>query len=326
MRLQLATISVVGPLVLLTSGLAALGQPAFQEGFEGPQRTWRRLAGADARHRFVQHARTREAVHSGLGSERISLVSENGVAVFVGHDIGRAPVISELEASVWVRADRPGIQILARVVLPRSQDPRTGQPLSTVVSGPYYTEVGGWQKLRLADVANLVARRARVLRGQLSLPVDEREAYVDQIILNVCGGRGVTNVWIDDLEVAGVIYLPDQKQTPTPAAGGAVNAVTRQAPTTRASVRNMEVQGSVVLVGGRPTLPRIIQYQNEPLATLRQLGFNAVRLSRPPTDELLRDAERVGIWLICPPPEGVGPGRLEIDSRFDSVLAWSTLR
>ena len=33
--------------------------------------------------------------------------------------------------------------------------------------------------------------------------VDGREAYVERVVLNVYGGPGVTNVWIDDLEVAG---------------------------------------------------------------------------------------------------------------------------
>ena len=320
MRLQLATISVVGPLALLTSGIAAVGQPAFHEGFEGPQATWQRTAGGDARHRFVQHARTREAARSGVGSEQISLVSENGAAVYVAHHLGRAPVIAELSASVWVKADRPGVQILARVILPRSLDPRTGQPLWTIVSGSHYTQVGGWQQLRLANVAQLVTRQARVLRGQLSQVVDEREAYVDQIMLNVCGGRGATNVWIDDLEVTGVVYFPNPQPERRPA--DTANLAVDQAPTARASARNIEYQGSVLLVGGRPMLPRIIQYQGEPLSTLRQLGFNVARLSRRPTEALLDEASRAGIWLICPPPDPVELEQRGIDARFDSVLAW----
>ena len=38
---------------------------------------------------------------------------------------------------------------------------------------------------------------------QLGPQVDDREAYLDAVLLNVYGGPGATNVWIDDLEVAG---------------------------------------------------------------------------------------------------------------------------
>ncbi len=332
MRLQLVMIAVTGPLALLTPGLPAQGQPAFREGFEGPQASWL-SGGGDARHQIVKHDRTRDAAHSGVGSERIRLVSENGTAVYVGHAFGRAPVIDELAASVWIKSDRQGMQILARVVLPRSQDPRTGQPLSTFVRGSHYTAVGTWQQLQLANIPQLVTWQARVLRGQFGPQVDEREAYVDQIFLNIYGGPGTTNVWIDDLEVAGVIHLPDEQQTsppgptgplngPTGPLSGPSNLVSGQAPSPRASARNIEFQGSVLLVGGRTMLPRIIQYQNEPLTMLGRLGFNVARLSHLPSGKLLDEASRTGMWLICPPPSPVELEERGIDARFDSVLAW----
>jgi hypothetical protein len=59
----------------------------------------------------------------------------------------------------------------------------------------------------------------------------------------------------------------------------------------------------------------MIQYQGEPLEWLKQLGFNTVRLSRPPSERLLAEAQRQGLWLVCPPPSRIGP-------EHDVVLAW----
>ena len=43
------------------------------------------------------------------------------------------------------------------------------------------------------------------MRLQLGPQVDDREAYLDAVLLNVYGGSGTSNVWIDDLEVAGYV-------------------------------------------------------------------------------------------------------------------------
>jgi hypothetical protein len=47
------------------------------------------------------------------------------------------------------------------------------------------------------------------------------------------------------------------------------------------------------------------------------LGFNAVRIPTPPTQQTLDEARQLGIWLISPPPD-----HPEIASQFDRVLAW----
>ena len=43
------------------------------------------------------------------------------------------------------------------------------------------------------------------MRSQLGTDIDGREAYIQRVLLNVYGGPGVTNVWIDDLEIAGYV-------------------------------------------------------------------------------------------------------------------------
>ena len=50
----------------------------------------------------------------------------SGSYVYFAHDVGRPRIIDELAPSVWIKSDRPGLQMAARVVLPRAVDPRSG--------------------------------------------------------------------------------------------------------------------------------------------------------------------------------------------------------
>lgn len=85
--------------------------------------------------------------------------------------------------------------------------------------------------------------------------------------------------------------------------------------------RSVAVDGSVVLVDQAPYFAKIIQHNGEPFTYLRQLGFNTIQLRGPATDEQLKEAAALRIWLVCPPPPSAG--RIPISAQHDSVLAWS---
>ena len=67
--------------------------------------------------------------------------------------------------------------LAARVVLPRTIDPRSGRPVTTILTGPAYTDVGRWQQLQIDRIPTLLTRQVQSLRMQLGPQVDEREAY-----------------------------------------------------------------------------------------------------------------------------------------------------
>ena len=104
-----------------------------------------------------------------------------------------------------VSPDRTGLQLLARVVLPRSRDPQTGGPMTVLLRGDVYDRSGLWQQLTIREADQLLERQVRVLRSQFGPDVDAREAYADLLVVNAYGGTGVTNLWIDDLELRGQI-------------------------------------------------------------------------------------------------------------------------
>ena len=198
---------VLLPLVLvmasvLSAPAAAQAQAAWSEGFEGPQPSWRMLGG-DAPCQLLQQQRVQDQAHSGRGCEWLQVSAGNGTYVYVSHDVGRPRVIDELLPSVWIRSDHAGLQLAADIVLPRVIDPRTGKPQFARVFGPIYTDAGRWQQLRIEGIPRLLAQQVRVLRTQWGPSVDGREAYIERVVLNVYGGPGVTNVWIDDLAVNG---------------------------------------------------------------------------------------------------------------------------
>ncbi len=162
--------------------------------------------------------RTFTGSHGGRGCERLRVSGDNGSYVYLSHEIGEARIIGELAASVWLNADRPGLQILLRAVLPHSIDPNTGRPLTTLLRGSGYTQAGNWQQLRIDNLPRLLERQVRVLRAEHGPQIDDREAFVDLVLLNVYGGPGTTTVSIDDLEVAGIVGRP-ASEVPAASAG-----------------------------------------------------------------------------------------------------------
>ena len=206
------------------AGPLAAGQPSWRQDFEGPTPSWTE-AGGDAQYSLAAHQRVRGGAHGGQGCEWLQVVAQGGSAVLIAHDIGRPWVIDELRPTVWIFANRPGIQFLAEVTLPRTLDPRSGKPLTASVAGTAYTTTGRWQQLEITGVPQMLARQIRILRSQLAMNVDGREAFVSRVLLNIYGGPGVTNVWIDDLEIFG--HVPSAIGG---AAGGAAGLAVAAAP------------------------------------------------------------------------------------------------
>ena len=187
---------------------AAYAAAAVRDDFESGDVTWR-PSDADVQFRVESHQRITNDPHSGQASELLQISAGAGTYVYFTHDVGTARIVAELSPSVWVKSNRPGIQLLARVILPHTNDPRTGQPTVTLISGSSYTDVGSWQQLRIGDTPQLLSRQVHALRAQMGPQVDAREAYVDALLLNVYGGQGQTVVNIDDLQVDGVVPRND---------------------------------------------------------------------------------------------------------------------
>ncbi|MEX2026632.1 MAG: hypothetical protein WEH44_05015, partial [Pirellulaceae bacterium] len=167
----------------------------LRESFESPTATWT-LAQADCGVKKLLQERTFRESHSGSGCERLRLQIGNGTFVYLTHPIGKAPVIAELAPSVWIKADKANVQLLARVVYPRTTDPGTGRSISSLLAGDRYTDVGAWQQLKIAELQKLVERDAAARRLEFKEKFSEREAYIDLLVLNAYTGPGTIDVSI----------------------------------------------------------------------------------------------------------------------------------
>jgi hypothetical protein len=325
-------------------GAAPVGDAGFFEGFEGPDPSWVE-AGGDAPYVVQGHRRVFGVAHSGQGCEWLQLsAGQGGHAIYIAHDIGRPWVIEDLRPSLWVKSDRPGVQFVVEVVLPRTLDRRTGRPVVTHLWGAMYTEVGRWQQLAIGTLPQLLDRQLRILRSQLGTDVDGGQAYVSRVLLNIYSGPGISNVWIDELAAPGHVASgrgaadaappgPPGQATFSPAAFGPAGrqsasrsaAIAGNLAAADAAPREVQLAGATLLVRGQPMLPRAIQYRGEPLVLLKQLGFNTVWLTEVPPADLLAEAGRLGLWLVCPPPRpapSATGGPWAIGAEFQPVLAW----
>lgn len=291
-------------------------QQIHKNSFEGRQTSWLKDA-ADAPFREIDHAMTDQFAHTGQRSEHIRLAAEQGAYIDYIYPTGRAPVSNELSGRLWIKANRPGIQLLARVVLPHETDPRNlDARLTTVIRGDIYEQVGRWQPLELRRPVKLLQDQQQLMRLDLKKDIDVTDAYIDRLILNVYGGPGDTEVWIDDLEVGPVLEArPAQTTsmpspatgTPRPPAGGGA----------RTSVRfqnGLQVNGNRFFMHG-------IRHSGTPLDVLRRAGFNTVFLDYQTPPEKIQEATQNGFWVVATLPVASGDPRLASASGIDAAVS-----
>lgn len=338
LRWGLAVATVVLAGFVLTGPHAVLGQQILQNGFEARGPHWK-AGSTDATLKVLQHGLTDESAHGGQRCEQIRLQVEKGSFIHYTLDLPRAVINDELNLSLWVKSNRPGIQLLCRIVLPRERDPEdASRPLTVLVRAEPYQSTR-WKLLGLPQPVKRLREQQQLLTHRLGRAVDSTAAYIDQLVLNLYDGPGAVDVWIDDLEVGPVEDTRPSPVEPTPRPGP--TAATPARPAGRRS-GEIQLRGNQLLVEGKRFLLRGIRHTGSPpLRTLRDAGFNTLWIDESTPPALVEDAANLGFWLvpsIAPPRTfAAGPGGVTGQlaslgedfsrkvSRFadqDAVLAW----
>src|SRR5262249_24069662 len=118
----------------------AAAQQIHRNGFEMGDVAWQK-GSADVKYREVVHDLTESFAHTGQRSEHLRIDCETGNHAYYFYPTGKAPVNDELHISVWLRSNRPGFQVLARVVLPKERNPQNlDEPLTTLIRGDLYLD------------------------------------------------------------------------------------------------------------------------------------------------------------------------------------------
>ena len=293
-------------LVQVNIGLSQSGGsiPALLDNMDGPTPILKSVQAGGA---FAkgQHEIDRQHFRYGNGAERVTLHVPAGTSVQLTYDLPIARVIEELKLRAEVFCNRPGARLAVTVVLPRSIDPKTSLPFTLMIRGSQLGKGLNWEQLLLSDLPVSLTRLTRVASALHGVAMDERGAYVSDLVFLVPGGPGITEFAVDRVEVHGVLSDQRQKHVNDPAI--------RQASTD-------ENRDSSDSAGRR--IPRIIQWQGEPFELLAQLGFTAVGMDRLPEPDELEQAARLGLSIVCPPPSPIQLTKQGVPENLTSVLAW----
>jgi hypothetical protein len=288
---------ILGAAVLSLVRNSVDAQQVHRNPFESREVAWTKGA-ADAPFRETVHEMSDSTAHTGQFSEHIGLIAEQGNYIHYFYPVGKAPIGEELNASVFVKSNRPGAQLLARLVLPREHAAGSlDEQLTTMLRGDQYEIVSRWQQLVLRHPTKLVKEQQQLLRAELRRDVDFRDAYIDRLVLNVYGGPGRTDIWIDDLEIGPVLDGSPFKQTSRPSGAADKGAAIKPAlPRARSSV--VELRQDQLLVNSKRFFMRGIRHSDTPLEALREAGFNTLWFDRAAPATVLDEAVNRGFWIV----------------------------
>jgi hypothetical protein len=281
----------------------AQAQHIHRNGFEGREPVWIK-GSADANFNEILHDITDLAARTGQRSEHLQINAEQGSFIYYLYPTQRAPLTEDLSARVWIRSTRPGLQLLGRLVLPQEHDPKKPDvPLSTLLRGDQYQNVGRWQPLELRQPLKLANEQQQLLRLEMRRDINFAGAYIDCLYLNVYGGPGRTEVWMDDLEIGPVLEAASFPATsPGSAAPSTLSGTTGtkepELPLKGRRASAVEMNQDRLLVSGKRFFMRAIRHSDTPLSALRDAGFNTVYFDSATPQALVDQAVDLGFWVV----------------------------
>src|SRR5437588_533679 len=96
----------------------------------------------------------------------------------------------------------------SRDAIPSGRRPRptplTRKPPTALIKADEYQITGRWQQLQLRQPMKRLREQLQLMRADQRRDVIGEGAYIDRLVLNVWSGKGMTQVWIDDMEVSPV--------------------------------------------------------------------------------------------------------------------------
>ncbi|HEY2159599.1 MAG TPA: hypothetical protein VGH33_28505, partial [Isosphaeraceae bacterium] len=250
-------------------------------------------------------------VREGELAERFQFeAGPGGDGFYVSYALPKVTLTDETKVSLQVRSDRPGAQLLARVILPGDVDPETGKPSYVMVAGSTVQAADHWQRLELRDLPKAVEGQARVLRASTKRKVNIDGAYLDRLVVNLYAGPGPTEVYLDALRVepvapkeaeafAKAVRARDSgEMPPLPAATGGDAPEARPGPA-------IAMHRNLLTRQGHPWLPTIIRAPWADPIKLRRAGFDVSAIPADAEPAAIKAAAATGLALM---PE-IDPGR-----------------
>lgn len=310
-------------------------EQSWKFSFDQPQTVWR-IETDEPNLKTIEHKYSPQEGYGKRGCEYISLqIPARANSIMVGMKVGTGLLSDDVLPTIYVKSNQTGLRFMLRVILPMtpddSQSNKQGEgkssPLAILLAGGTYSLNGSWQQIRIDRPLDLLKNEAIKISQRSGKNIDVTNAYYDMAYLDINGGEGELNLWIDDLEING--YVPvspeefvkgslrtiNQQNRPnssTPPAGNnnyhtnelsGLDANTgSQTPVVPANRLKSQMKNNSIYVNDSLFFIRAIRYRGEPLEYLRQLGFNTIWMDTVPTEGQMIQAQELGLWIISPPP------------------------
>jgi len=282
------------------------------------------LASSDCNARVIEQDHLVNGGVNGRACETITFTAGHGTEVQLLYPIEPVRAIDDLTASLAVMSAREGCQIGLRVRFPYLPDPDARSPVAAVIYATSYKDAGKFARIGIGLIERPLRLKMVALRSEHGARADLRDPYVDAVVINAYSGPGTTSLRMDELRVDGMIPIgsldPDVGERERRSETGTSVRSRRLDNTVGLNPDSESWSGSgqgLAFPLGRVT--RILQHNGEPLAWVRSLGFDAVLLAEPPTNDILREAIRAQVAIYAPPPTAPDPQQRSL---LDPVAGW----
>ncbi len=241
---------------------------------------------------MLSHRRLKSDAGARGGIEQVSISAPGaGGRLRLEHALPPSQVIDDLKLTVRLKADRPGGAVGIRVVYPNQTDPRTGEPLVTIIGAPeIYAQPDSWQELTCTSLESQLVARQRILRRQIQSDIDTRGRYADRAVVEFPITAGTTTIRIDEIALGPVVSPRNNEEIIQ--IGFEDDPV--QSP--------LEFRLDRLLLEGRPFFPVVAPYHGEQPAQLADDGINVVWAPDYRQYQLLKELRQQGLWCIATPP------------------------
>jgi hypothetical protein len=310
-----AGLLAAGVLVSSASGQASApvdGEPnVLRDGFETPKVSWRQ-EDTDATVKIFAQERTRRAAHEGQYSEGFQFEAGIGGGLYFSYRLPNVPVTNALKVGLYVRSNRTGAQLLARVILPDDVDPDSRAPSYVMVPGTVFETADRWQKLEIAEMLPSIELQAKVLRASTKRPVSLKGAYIERLVMNIYEGEGETEVYLDELTVGPIPPTLAANPRAEPSRGPSVRTIADRprgpnepleavAPGLNTRIR---IDRNRLTKDGYPWFFTAVRAPDADPASLRRVGCDVLITPKDASEATIRAAIAAGMLLI---PELTGP-------------------
>ncbi|MCA9066611.1 MAG: hypothetical protein KDA96_26270, partial [Planctomycetaceae bacterium] len=228
----------------------------------------------------------------------------------------------ELIATVRLHTTAAGIRSGLLILFPHQTDPRTGEPLVTILRGEIHRRADSWQDHTIAATAAAYESQMRRVRTELHRPdIDDRDATVIGVVLIVEPMPNDVFMDIGTVEFGPVVAPPAELSVSLPQPNR---------PDKPARVP-FEVRLNTVYLNQQPAILQFIPDHGEGADFYSELGVNAVWAPDCRDDAHLSQLQNRGIAVLATPPhpknDEENPARMQtsvspLDQLCPHVSAW----